>query len=90
MLISPLPFGESLARKDVEVTDRLLKLTQCGHLQIRIPAKTINTKLYILAKPGRSRLIQTSANLTEAPRSGTQVNYAWYFDVTADYLCPYA
>lgn len=78
-------YREALARKEPEVTERLLKLTECGRLQVRVPAKTVHSKLYILTKPGLSRLIQTSANIAEpASRGAAQVNYAWYFDVTCD------
>jgi hypothetical protein len=77
-------YRETLARKETEVTDRLLHLTESGRLQIRVPSKTIHSKLYIQTKPGLSRLIQTSANLAEPARAGAQVNYAWYFDVTCD------
>src|SRR6185436_11615322 len=77
-------YRETLARKETDVTERLLRLTECGRLQIRVPVKTIHSKLYILTRPGLSRLIQTSANLMEPTRGPAQVNYAWYFDVTCD------
>jgi hypothetical protein len=77
-------FRETLARKDTGVTERLLKLSECGQLQIHVPKRTIHSKLYILTRPGLSRLIQTSANLCETPRGSAQVNYAWYFDVASD------
>jgi hypothetical protein len=44
----------------------------------------LHTKLYILERPGQSRVIATSANLTMSAREASrQVNYAWYADLPA-------
>ncbi len=75
-------YRRSLQEKDVEVTERLEELIDKGVLRVLVPERTIHTKLYILDRDGVTRVIQTSANLTEtAQEARRQVNYAWYIDL---------
>ena len=71
-------FRQTLAQKKREVTEGLAAQVEKGKLRIFVPAVTIHTKLYILERSEESRVIITSANLTETARQATrQVNYAW-------------
>lgn len=75
-------YRQALAHKDREVTRNLADLVGQGKLKIFVPTRTIHSKLFLLTGHGRSRVIQGSANLTEAARQGTnQVNYVWYSDL---------
>ncbi|MBI4425202.1 MAG: phospholipase D family protein [Elusimicrobia bacterium] len=75
-------YRQSLAEQGPEAVERLAGRIAAGELKVLIPSRTIHTKLYLLEKPGRRRVIATSANLTETARSASrQVNYAWYVDL---------
>jgi len=75
-------YRQDLARKGVEVTQRLAQRIADGRLKIFVPDKTQHTKLYLLERPGLCRAIATSANLTETARQAArQINYAWYADL---------
>jgi len=75
---------QDLQDKPIEILDKLAKRVENGSLRILIPRRSIHTKLYILERPGTTRVIQTSANLTETARKANQVNYAWYADLTTE------
>ena len=73
---------EDLARRDRSVIDRIASEVEAGNLRILVPKRTIHSKFFLLGNEQFSRLIVTSANLTEtARRASSQINYAWYVDV---------
>jgi hypothetical protein len=74
---------QELQDKPLDILELLASRVQAGSLRILVPRRTIHTKLYILENRGASRIIQTSANLTETARKASQVNYAWYADLPA-------
>ncbi|MBI3553249.1 MAG: phospholipase D family protein [Elusimicrobia bacterium] len=77
-------YRQDLAQKGAEATERLAELLQKGTLRLLVPDRTLHTKLYLLDRPGQSRVIATSANLTLTAREASrQVNYAWYADLPA-------
>lgn len=76
---------QELQDKPMEMLELLANRVEAGSLRILIPKRSIHTKLYILQGPSNSRIIQTSANLTETARKATQVNYAWYADLPPDH-----
>lgn len=79
------PYRQGLAQKDRALTQQLSELIEKGVLRIFVPKQTIHTKLYLLEGPSVSRVILTSANLTEtAQRASGQTNYAWYADLSCD------
>jgi len=78
------PYRQALEQKDADVIERLASLVEKGTLTIYIPPKTIHTKLYLLENGTTTRVILTSANLTETARQASrQMNYAWYADLPA-------
>ena len=73
---------EDLAHRDRSVIDRIASEVEAGNLRILVPKRTIHSKFFLLGNEQFSRLIVTSANLTEtARRASSQINYAWYVDV---------
>lgn len=72
---------QELQDKPLEMLESLATRVEAGSLRILIPRRSIHTKLYILQGSNTSRVIQTSANLTETARKAIQVNYAWYADL---------
>ena len=73
---------EDLAHGDRSVIDRIASEVEAGNLRILVPKRTIHSKFFLLGNEQFSRLIVTSANLTEtARRASSQINYAWYVDV---------
>src|SRR3972149_6579181 len=71
-----------LTHRGRTVTERIASEVEAGSLRILVPKRTIHSKFYLLSNDQFSRLIVTSANLTEtARRASTQTNYAWYMDV---------
>ncbi len=72
---------QELQDKPLEMLELLAARVQAGSLRILVPRRSIHTKLYILENPDATRVIQTSANLTETARKAAQVNYAWYTDL---------
>ncbi|NLE94788.1 MAG: hypothetical protein GX600_03755 [Dehalococcoidia bacterium] len=72
---------QGLHDKPFDTVESLADRVEDGSLRILVPRRTIHTKLYILGRPGATRIIQTSANLTETARKASQVNYAWYVDL---------
>lgn len=76
---------QDLEQKGVETIDRLAWLMEERQLRIWVPKSTIHTKLYILEGAGTTRIIQTSANLTNTARKAArQMNYAWVLDLAHD------
>ena len=72
---------QGLAEKNVEVVEEMAERVESGALRIFVPKRTIHTKLYFLGKPGLTRVIQSSANMTQTARKATrQMNYAWYVE----------
>ena len=77
---------QGLAEKNVEVVEEMAERVESGALRIFVPKRTIHTKLYFLGKPGLTRVIQSSANMTQTARKATrQMNYAWYVDLPDDH-----
>jgi len=76
---------QELQDKPLEVLELLAARVEAGSLRILVPRRSIHTKLYILDSSQSSRIIQTSANLTETARKATQVNYAWYADLPSSH-----
>jgi hypothetical protein len=75
---------DELTHTDRPIVDRIASEVESGNLRILVPKRTIHSKFYLLGNGEFSRLIVTSANLTETARRGTaQTNYAWYVDVPA-------
>jgi hypothetical protein len=75
-------YRQDLSQKGPEAVETMAGHVERGALQLWIPAKTLHTKLYILDRPGTTRLVQTSANFTETARQASrQTNYAWYTDL---------
>ena len=72
---------QELQDKPLEVLELLAARVEDGSLRILVPRRSIHTKLYILDNTKGSRIVQTSANLTDTARKATQVNYAWYADL---------
>jgi hypothetical protein len=76
------PYKRALEQKGVAVTARLAELVTQGRLRILVPDRLIHTKMYLLDGADRTRVIQTSANLTRtAQEPSRQINYAWYVDL---------
>ena len=73
---------QDLQDKPIEILEALAVRVESGSLRIFVPRRSIHTKLYILERPGTVRVIQTSANLTETARKASQMNYAWYADLS--------
>ncbi len=76
-------YRQSLDHKEIPVIERLAALVEKGSLRVLVPPKTVHTKLYLLTNDvGATRVILTSANLTETARQASrQMNYAWYADL---------
>lgn len=72
---------QQLAQNQLGVCERLAQRVEDGSLRILVPERTIHTKLYLLERDDVTRVILTSANLTESARQARQVNYAWFADV---------
>ena len=79
-------YRQGLKEKGVQATQRLAERVEDGTLQIYFPNKvTVHSKFYILEGDSSSRVIVSSANLTEtAHQASRQINYAWYRDVSTD------
>ncbi|MEK6543233.1 MAG: hypothetical protein AABZ44_02195, partial [Elusimicrobiota bacterium] len=79
-------YRQSLAEQGTDAVIALARYVAAGELRILVPTRTIHTKLYILDRPGATRLILTSANLTETARQASrQMNYAWYSDFAPEH-----
>jgi hypothetical protein len=76
-----LEWRQQLSQKDSGVTERLAERVENGSLRIFVPDRTIHTKLYLLERDGLTRVIVSSANLTESARQARQVNYALFADL---------
>lgn len=77
---------DDLAKKEMAVTIRLAEELEAGRLRILTPPRTIHSKFYILQNADHFRVINTSANLSNAARrAGSQMNYAWYMDVCEEH-----
>jgi hypothetical protein len=75
---------DDLTHQDRTVTERIAALVESGILRVLVPKRTIHSKFFVLRKDEFSRVIVTSANLSDtARRASSQVNYAWYLDVPA-------
>lgn len=71
-----------LTHRGQTVTERIASEVESGALRILVPKRTIHSKFFLLRNDEFSRLIVTSANLSETARRATsQINYAWYLDV---------
>ena len=82
--VSSQQLKEDLTHRDRPVVERVASEVETGSLRILVPKRSIHSKFYLLGNGEFSRLIVTSANLTEtARRASTQTNYAWYMDVPA-------
>ncbi len=78
-------YRQGLKEKGVQVTQRLAERVEDGTLRIYFPKVTVHSKFYILEGDSSSRVIVSSANLTEtAHQASRQINYAWYRDVSPD------
>ena len=79
-------FGESYKRelkgKDIETVTRLAEFVSTGRLRLFFPKRMPDhSKLYILLKPGQTRIIFGAANLTESARRGRQANMMMVWDL---------
>ena len=82
--VSSQHLKEELTHGDRPIVDRIASAVESGILRILVPKRSIHSKFYLLGNGQFSRLIVTSANLTEtARRAIAQTNYAWYVDVPA-------
>lgn len=73
---------EELAHQERSITERIAGEVEAGTLRILVPKRTIHSKFFVLRNDEFSRLIVTSANLSDTARRATsQINYAWYMDV---------
>jgi len=81
----PSVWRQELERRGLEVTGRLAERVENGSLSILVPDRTIHTKLYLLEREGITRVISSSANLTESARQARQVNYAWFADLDSSH-----
>ena len=82
--VSSQHLKEELTHGERPIVDRIASEVECGSLRILVPKRTIHSKFCLLGNDEFSRLIVTSANLTETARRATaQTNYAWYMDVPA-------
>src|SRR3972149_1081558 len=82
--VSSQHLKEELTHGDRPIVDRVASEVESGSLRILVPKRSIHSKFYLLGNGELSRLIVTSANLTEtARRAAAQTNYAWYMDVPA-------
>ena len=80
------PYRQALEQKGMPAIERLAARVESGSLKIYVPPKTIHTKLYLLENDAITRVIMTSANLTETARQASrQTNYAWYSDLAANH-----
>ncbi|MBI1869579.1 MAG: phospholipase D family protein [Chlamydiae bacterium] len=80
------PYRQALEQKGMGVIEQLTDRIEKGILRIYIPPKTIHTKLYLLERKEVTRIILTSANLTETARQASrQMNYAWFTDVSGNH-----
>lgn len=80
------PYRQALEQKGIPVIEQLASLVEKGLLRIYVPPKTIHTKLYFLENETLTRVILTSANLTETARQASrQMNYAWYADLALNH-----
>jgi hypothetical protein len=74
-------YRQTLREKGVPVAAALASLVADDRLTILVPRRTIHSKLYILSNDGQHRIVQGSANLTEAARNASrQINYVWCMD----------
>jgi hypothetical protein len=77
---------QDLERKGIETVERLSQMMEEGRLCIWVPKSSIHTKLYILEGDDCTRIVQTSANLTDTAQKATrQMNYAWFCDLPKDH-----
>tara|TARA_Y100000310_G_scaffold337975_1_gene426405 strand:+ start:4093 stop:6114 length:2022 start_codon:yes stop_codon:yes gene_type:complete len=77
-------FKDDLRQKSAEVTERLAGELEAGRLRFLVSRRTIHSKFFILSDEERTRVIVTSANLTQTARRATnQTNYALYVDLAA-------
>ena len=77
---------ETLASSGPDIVERLAEFVASGTLTVYIPPRTIHTKLYLLTRDALTRVILTSANLTETAREATrQTNYAWFADLSNEH-----
>lgn len=74
-------YRQELAQKGIDVTERLVEQVEKGAIRIWVPDRIVHTKLYILETSKHTRVILSSANLTESARRAKQVNYSWYADL---------
>lgn len=73
---------DDLTHQERTVTERIAAQVESGALRVLVPKRTIHSKFFLLQNSDFSRLIVTSANLSDtARRASSQVNYAWYLDV---------
>lgn len=73
---------EDLAHQERSLTERIAAEVETGALRVLVPKRTIHSKFFLLKNAELSRVIITSANLSDtARRASTQINYAWYIDV---------
>jgi hypothetical protein len=75
-------FKDDLTHQERTVTERIAAHVESGALRMLVPKRTIHSKFFLLRNDDLSRLIVTSANLSDtARRASSQINYAWYLDV---------
>jgi hypothetical protein len=75
---------DDLTHQDRAVPERIADLVGSGALRVLVPKRPVHSKFFVLRNDDFSRLIVTSANLSDtARRASRQVNYAWYLDVPA-------
>ena len=75
---------DDLTHQDRTVTERIAAVVESGALRVLVPKRTVHSKFFLLRNEEISRVIITSANLSDtARRASSQVNYAWYLDVPA-------
>lgn len=73
---------EDLTHRDRPIVERIASEVESGTLRLLVPKRTIHSKFFLLRNDDFSRLIVTSANLSDTARRATsQINYAWYLDV---------